>query len=151
MHDFFMEQALIEAKKALAIKEVPIGAVVVRNGEIIGRGFNQRETLQDPTAHAEIIAIRAAAIRLNSWRLTNTTLYVTLEPCPMCAGAIVNSRVETLVYGALDPKAGAVSSLMKLVEDERLNHQVKVIAGVAQEQCSRLLQDFFRELRLKKK
>lgn len=151
MHDWFMEQALVEAKKALQIAEVPIGAVVVHDGEIVGRGYNQRELLQDPTAHAEIIAIREAAKTLKSWRLTNTTLYVTLEPCPMCAGAIVNSRIKTLVFGTTDPKAGAISSLMNLVQDIRLNHRVEVIEGVAKEQCSQLLKDFFRDLRKRAK
>jgi len=147
MHERFMEQAIIEAKKALQMNEVPIGAVVVHDGEIIGRGFNQRESLQDPTAHAEIIAIRQAAEYLGGWRLTNCLLYVTLEPCPMCAGAIVNARVRSLIYGANDPKAGAAGSLMNLVQDSRLNHRVEVIAGVCSESCSQLLKDFFSALR----
>jgi len=124
------------------------GAVVVRDGEIIGRGYNQRETLGDPTAHAEMLAIREAAQYLGSWRLTGTTLYVTLEPCPMCAGAIVNARISELVYGASDPKAGAVSSLMNLVQDERLNHSVgEVIAGIREQECAELLRSFFKALR----
>jgi len=151
MHEYFMEQAILEAKKALQFREVPVGAVVVLNGEIIGRGFNQRETLNDPTAHAEIIAIRAAAEHLGSWRLTNAKLYVTLEPCPMCAGAVVNARISSLIYGAADPKAGAVSSLMNLVQDERLNHRVEVTAGICQETCRQMLKDFFAELRNRKK
>jgi len=146
-----MQAALEEAHKALQSGEVPIGAVVVRNGEIIGRGYNQRETLRDPTAHAEMIAIRQAAERLGTWRLTGATLYVTLEPCPMCAGAIVHARISTLVYGADDPKAGAVSSLMNLVQDKRLNHCVaEVIAGIKEQECSELLRGFFRQLREKK-
>lgn len=149
MDNYFMEQALAEAKKALAIAEVPIGAVVVLNGEIIGRGHNQKETLKDPTAHAEIIAIREAARNLGSWRLTEADLYVTLEPCPMCAGAIVNARINRLIYGADDPKTGAVSSLMNLVQDQRLNHQVEIVGGVCQEDCSHLLKDFFLVLRKK--
>ncbi len=150
MHDQYMQEAIQEAYKALEINEVPIGAIVVRDGDIIGRGYNQRETLGDPTAHAEMLAIREAAQYLGSWRLTGTTLYVTLEPCPMCAGAIVNSRISQLVYGASDPKAGAVSSLMNLVQDERLNHSVgEVIAGIREHECAQLLRDFFRALRQK--
>lgn len=148
MHDKYMQEAIREAYKALEIGEVPIGAVVVRDGEIIGRGYNQRETLGDPTAHAEMLAIREAAQYLGSWRLTGTTLYVTLEPCPMCAGAIVNARISELVYGASDPKAGAVSSLMNLVQDERLNHSVgEVIAGIREQECAELLRSFFKALR----
>lgn len=147
MDNPFMEQALLEAKKALAIGEVPIGAVLVQDGVIIGRGHNQKETLKDPTAHAEIISIRQAAKTIGSWRLTGADLYVTLEPCPMCAGAIVNSRINKLFYGAEDPKTGAVSSLMNLVQDQRLNHHVEVIGGVCQESCSQLLKDFFLVLR----
>lgn len=148
MHDKYMQEAIREAYKALEIGEVPIGAVVVRDGEIIGRGYNQRETLGDPIAHAEMLAIREAAQYLGSWRLTGTTLYVTLEPCPMCAGAIVNARISELVYGASDPKAGAVSSLMNLVQDERLNHSVgEVIAGIREQECAELLRSFFKALR----
>lgn len=147
MHKFFMEQALLEAEKALEIDEVPIGALIVYEGKIIGRGYNQRETLNDPTAHAEIIAIRRAAQNLGTWRLTNTEIYVTLEPCAMCAGAIVNARIHSLIYGAEDPKAGAVSSLMNIVQDKRLNHQVEVIKGIHENACSRLLKDFFSDLR----
>jgi len=148
VHDKYMQEAIREAYKALEIGEVPIGAVVVRDGEIIGRGYNQRETLGDPTAHAEMLAIREAAQYLGSWRLTGTTLYVTLEPCPMCAGAIVNARISELVYGASDPKAGAVSSLMNLVQDERLNHSVgEVIAGIREQECAELLRSFFKALR----
>ncbi|HHX01868.1 MAG TPA: tRNA adenosine(34) deaminase TadA [Firmicutes bacterium] len=147
MHEYFMEQAIIEAKKALEYDEVPVGAVIVLGDEIVGRGFNQREMLADPTAHAEMIAIREAARHLGSWRLTNTRLYVTLEPCPMCAGAIVNARIHTLIYGVIDPKAGAVSSLMNLVQDPRLNHRVEVIEGICGETCGKLLKDFFSSLR----
>lgn len=151
MHDYFMGQAIIEAKKALEYDEVPVGAVIVLNDEIIGRGFNRRETLNDPTAHAEMIAIREAARHLGSWRLTNAKLYVTLEPCPMCAGAIVNARIDSLIYGAVDPKSGAVSSLMNLVQDERLNHRVEVTAGICRETCSQMLKDFFAGLRKRNK
>ena len=147
MHKKFMLEALAEAKLALDIGEVPIGAVVVLDGQIIGRGHNRREFGNDPTAHAEIIAIREAAKHLGKWRLTNATLYVTLEPCPMCAGAIVNSRLQRLVFGAYDPKAGAATSLMNLVQDKRLNHFVEVYDGICQRECSELLQSFFRELR----
>lgn len=143
----YMLEALAEAKLALATGDVPVGAVVVQNGSIIGRGHNQREALGDPTAHAEILAIREAAKQLGSWRLTNATLYVTLEPCPMCSGAIINSRLKKLVFGAYDPKAGAVSSLMNLVQDRRLNHFVEVYDGICQNECAELLQDFFRKLR----
>ncbi|NMB02404.1 MAG: nucleoside deaminase [Firmicutes bacterium] len=142
-----MLEALKEAKLALASGDVPIGALVVLDGQIIGRGHNQREAWNDPTAHAEIIAIQEAAKRLGSWRLTNATLYVTLEPCPMCAGAIVNSRLQKLVFGAYDPKAGAVSSLMNLVQDQRLNHFVEVYDGICQSECAQLLQEFFQKLR----
>ncbi len=120
-----MSEALAEARLALAAGEVPVGAVVVLHGEVIGRGHNRRETANDPTAHAEILAIREAAGKLGSWRLTDADLYVTLEPCPMCAGAIVNARLRRLVFGAYDPKAGAVISLMNLVQDRRLNHTVE--------------------------
>jgi tRNA(adenine34) deaminase len=142
-----MQEALAEARLALASGEVPVGAVVVLDGEIIGRGHNQMETQKDPTAHAEMLAIREAARYLNRWRLTNATLYVTLEPCPMCAGVIVNARLRRLVFGAYDSKAGAVISLMNLVQDRRLNHFVEVYDGICQDECAALLQDFFHELR----
>ncbi len=142
-----MEQAIIEAKRALAIGEVPIGAIIVKDEVVIGQGYNQRESLQDPTAHAEIIAIKQAARTLGTWRLTGADLYVTLEPCPMCAGAIVNARLQQVVFGAYDLKAGAVSSLMNIVEDKRLNHCVQVMAGICEEACSQLLKDFFQDLR----
>ena len=138
---------LPKAKLALAAGEVPVGAVVVLDGEIVGPGHNRREQLQDPTAHAEIMAIRVAAERLKRWRLTGASIYVTLEPCPMCAGAIVNSRLDTLVFGAYDAKAGAVVSLMNLVQDERLNHSLQVYDGICQEECAELLRNFFLELR----
>ncbi|NLJ79787.1 MAG: tRNA adenosine(34) deaminase TadA [Firmicutes bacterium] len=147
VHEKYMQEAIQEAKRALAEGEVPIGAVVVLDGEILGRGHNRREGEKDPTAHAEMIAIRRASRRLGDWRLTNADLYVTLEPCPMCAGAIVNARLKTLVYGADDPKAGAVFSLMNLVQDQRLNHSVEVIRGVCREECARLLREFFKQLR----
>ena len=147
MHKAFMQEALAEAHLALARGEVPIGAVVVLGGKIIGRGHNLRETRNDPTAHAEILAIQEAAQHSKRWRLTNATLYVTLEPCPMCAGAIINARLQRLVFGAYDPKAGAVTSLMNLVQDKRLNHFVEVYDGICQRECAELLRRFFQELR----
>lgn len=138
-----MAQAIAEAERALEAGDVPVGAVVVHEGRIIGRGHNQREQLQDPTAHAEMIALTAAAASLGSWRLVGCTLYVTLEPCTMCAGAIVNARLDRLVYGAEDPKAGACGSLFNIVADERLNHRVPVVRGVLGTGCAQLLRDFF--------
>ena len=149
-HEKFMMAAIEEAGKAAAIGEVPIGAVVVRNGEIVGRGYNLRETQKDPTLHAEMIAIREASEKLGGWRLIGCTLYVTLEPCPMCAGAIVQSRIEQVVYGARDPKAGCAGTLMNLLEEPRFNHQVPVKEGVLAEECAQLLKDFFRGLRKKR-
>jgi tRNA(adenine34) deaminase len=142
-----MRQALAEAKLALKKDEVPVGAVVVYEDKIIGRGHNQVETLKDPTAHAEIIAVGAAAGYLGSWRLSEATLYVTLEPCSMCAGALVLSRIDRLVFGTKDPKAGACGSLFNLVQDPRLNHQVQVEAHVLEDECSRMLQAFFEKVR----
>lgn len=143
-----MRLALEEARMAFAAGEVPIGAVVVGpGGEVLGRGHNLRETLQDPTAHAEVLAIREAARNAGSWRLTGTTLYATIEPCPMCAGALVLARVERLVYGAADPKAGAVDSLLDVVRDERLNHRLEVAFGVLEDECAGLMRAFFQRLR----
>jgi len=146
-HDYWMEQAFREAEKAYDKGEVPIGAVVVFEDRIIGKGHNLTETLQDPTAHAEMIAITAAAEFLGSRRLINTTLYVTLEPCAMCAGAIVLARIPLLVYGAPDPKSGACGTLYNIVQDDRLNHRVDLITGVLEAKCSLILSDFFRKLR----
>jgi tRNA(adenine34) deaminase len=143
----WMREALAEAERAGAIGEVPVGAVVVRGGEVIGRGHNRRETDGDPLAHAELLAIREAARRMGGWRLTECTLYCTLEPCPMCAGALVNSRVERLVYGAADPKAGWCGTLGNLVQDSRLNHRLEVTAGVLAEESAALLRGFFASLR----
>ncbi len=142
-----MEAALGEADQAAALGEVPIGAVVVRGGEIVGRGHNRRESDQDPLAHAELLAIAEAARRLASWRLVGCTLYATLEPCAMCAGALVNSRVERLVFGAADPKAGYCGTLGDLVRDPRLNHRLEVTGGVLAEECGRRLSVFFQALR----
>jgi tRNA(adenine34) deaminase len=151
VHETYMRAAIEEAQKAAAIGEVPIGAVIVRDGEIVGRGYNLRETRKDPTLHAEMIAIREASERLGGWRLIGCTLYVTLEPCPMCAGAIVQSRIEQVVYGAVDPKAGCAGTLMNLLEEPRFNHQVPVVEGVLALECGQLLTDFFRSLRKKRK
>jgi tRNA(adenine34) deaminase len=148
IHEFFMEEALNLAREAGREGEVPVGAVVVHGGKIIGRGANEREKSQDPLAHAEVIALRQAAQYLGSWRLEETTLYVTLEPCPMCAGAIINSRVPRVVYGCQDPKAGAVRTLYKLLEDPRLNHRAEVISGVCASEASELLKTFFAKLRI---
>ena len=146
-----MQEAIREAKKAEAIDEVPIGAVVVYQGQVIGRGHNLRESTHDPTAHAEIIAIRQAAQQRNGWRLEGCSLYVTLEPCPMCAGAIIQSRIERVIFGTHDPKAGCAGTLMNLLQDQRFNHQAEVITGIEQETCRHLLTHFFQQLRRKKK
>ena len=142
-----MDLAIEEARKAQAIGEVPVGAIVVHEGKIVGRGFNRRETWQDPTAHAELLAMKEASETLGSWRLVDCTTYVTLEPCPMCAGTMVNARLSRLVFGARDPKAGAVRSLFTLVEDDRLNHRVEVIEGVLADECGSILSEFFRSIR----
>jgi len=141
--DRFMRAAIDQALAAHEDGEVPVGAVVVRQSRIIGRGHNQREGLQDPTAHAEMIALTAAAADVGSWRLEGCTMYVTLEPCAMCAGAIVLARIERLVFGAVDPKAGACTSLYTIPTDPRLNHRVDVVAGILAEDCASLLSDFF--------
>ncbi len=147
-HERWMEVALRQAERALEEGEVPVGAVVVKDGAIIGKGYNQNETLRDPTAHAEIIAITAAANALGDKRLVGCTLYVTLEPCAMCAGAIVLARIPTLVFAAYDAKAGACGTLMNIVEDPRLNHRVHVVPGVLDLQSAALLKSFFGTLRL---
>ncbi len=142
-----MDVCLLEARKAEAQGDVPVGAVVVHEGRIIGRGHNRRELDRDPLAHAELLALKEAAATLGRWRLSGTTLYVTLEPCHMCAGALVNARVDRLVYGATDAKAGAVHSLSSLCSDERLNHRLDVTAGVRGEAAAAQLKAFFRSLR----
>jgi tRNA(adenine34) deaminase len=142
-----MREALLEAVRAYEKGEVPVGAVIVKDGRVIARGHNQRELLNDPTAHAEMLALTAASGALEQWRLEDCDLYVTLEPCPMCAGAIVNSRVRRVVYGATDPKAGACGTLYNLVQDSRLNHRAEVVAGVLAEDCGEILKTFFRECR----
>lgn len=143
-HDRWMRLAMEEARTAATEDEVPVGAVVVVGGRIVGSGHNQREQLNDPTAHAEMIALTQAAAALGSWRLEGCVLYVTLEPCPMCAGAILQARVPMVVWGAADPKAGAVATLYRLFDDPRLNHRVEHLGGVLAEECGRLLSDFFR-------
>ena len=143
----FMEEALAEARTAQSMGEVPVGAVVVHEGEVIARAGNRREIDADPLAHAEVIALRAASRRLGRWRLHGCTLYVTLEPCAMCAGAVVLARIDRLVYGAADPKAGAAGSLYDIPRDERLNHEVEVVSGVLAEDCSALLTSFFKARR----
>ncbi|MBM7622437.1 tRNA(adenine34) deaminase [Bacillus tianshenii] len=149
--EWFMKQAIEEAKKAEELAEVPIGAVIVKDGEIIAKAHNLRETTQRSITHAEILAIDDACKRLGTWRLEDTTLYVTLEPCPMCAGAIVLSRVQKVVFGAMDPKAGCAGTLMNLLDEPRFNHQTEIVSGVLGEECGALLSDFFRKLRQKKK
>nr|WP_209973696.1 tRNA adenosine(34) deaminase TadA [Paenibacillus eucommiae] len=148
-HVQWMKAAIEEAKKAEKLREVPIGAVIVQYGVIIGRGYNLRETSLDPTAHAEMIAIRQASEHLKSWRLLDCQLYVTLEPCPMCAGAIVQSRVPQVIFGTTDPKAGCAGTLMNLLQEDRFNHRVEVTSQVMQEECAALLTNFFRMLRSK--
>jgi len=143
----FMSQALVEAGKAHQSDEVPVGCVVVHEGQIIGRGYNRTENLNDPTAHAEILAITAAAGHLRSWRLTGCTLYCTLEPCVMCAGALVLARVEKLVFGARDPKFGGCVSLYSIVQDSRLNHRIALVTGVLEDDCARIMREFFRNKR----
>jgi tRNA(adenine34) deaminase len=147
LHRMWMGFALEEARQALAHDDVPVGAVVVREGELLARAHNRREADTDPTAHAEVLAVRAAARALGSWRLDGCTLYVTLEPCTMCAGALVLARLPELVFGAPDPKAGAVGSLFDLARDPRLNHRIEAIGGVLAEDCGNLLTTFFRARR----
>ena len=142
-HERFMRQALDQARRAAALGEVPVGAVVVCDGIPVAAAHNRREIDRDPTAHAELIAIKAAAKKLGAWRLTHCTLYVTLEPCAMCAGAIVLARMVRLVYGATDPKAGACGSLMDIVRDDRLNHRVEVVAGMLADDCAVVIKEFF--------
>ena len=143
----YMAEALQLALEALDHDEVPVGAVIVQNGRIIGRAHNQRELLNDPTAHAEMIAITQAAEHVGSWRLENCTMYVTLEPCAMCAGAMVLARLPRLVFGARDPKTGAVGSLYDIPRDTRLNHRIEVTSGILEEECGQILTEFFRKKR----
>ena len=147
----FMREALRQAKKAYALREVPIGCVIVYEGKIIARGYNRRNTDQNTTSHAEINAIRRASKKLGDWRLEGCTIYITLEPCQMCAGAIVQSRITRAVIGSTNPKAGCAGSILNLLEMPEFNHQVKVDRGILDEQCSTMLSGFFRELRQQKK
>jgi tRNA(adenine34) deaminase len=149
--DDWMRLAIEEARRALAKGEVPIGSVIVRDGELVGRGHNLREAAQDPTAHAELIAVRGASARLGTFRLTDCTCFVTLEPCPMCAGMLVNARIGRLVFGATDPKAGAIVTLYNLHDDARLNHRYPATGGVLAGECGALLTAFFEEVRRKKR
>lgn len=147
MHERFMKEALKEAKKAYELDEVPIGAVIVKDGEIIARGHNQREMDHNPLYHAEMIAIHHAAQKVKSWRLTGCDIYVTIEPCPMCAGAMIQGRLDRLIFGARDPKAGCAGSLYDLVRDQRFNHRLHVEEGILEDRCSRIIRDFFRNKR----
>ena len=147
LHNHYMRQALGEAKQALLEEEVPIGAIIVRGEQVIASAHNQREQLKDPTAHAEMIAITQAATAVGGWRLEECTLYVTLEPCIMCSGAILQARIPLVVFGATDPKAGAVDSLFHLLSDARLNHRCQVIPGVMGAECGEILTKFFQAQR----
>ena len=146
----YMKEAVRQAKKAWKLDEVPIGCVIVYQGKIIGRGYNRRNTDKSTLAHAEIIAIKKASKVLKDWRLEDCTMYVTLEPCQMCAGAIVQARIPKVVIGSMNPKAGCCGSILNLLEEERFNHQVEVLRGVLEEECSSMITDFFKELRKKK-
>ena len=146
-HDQFMRLAIAEAGKALAAGEVPVGAIVVLDGAVVGAGFNQPISASDPTAHAEVLALRAAAARVGNYRLTGSTLYVTAEPCVMCVGALVHARVSTVVYGTAEPKAGAITSMTRAHELPGLNHRLQVESGILEEECRELMQAFFRSRR----
>lgn len=147
----FMLEALKEAKKAKVKGEIPVGAVIIKDGKVISRGHNQKEKKSDPTYHAEIIAIKKACKKLESWRLNDCEMYVTLEPCSMCAGAIIQSRINKIYIGTMDPKAGAVGSVVNLMDIKEFNHKVDVIYGINQDECSNILKEFFKELRIRKK
>ncbi|SDN94082.1 tRNA-adenosine deaminase [Bacillus sp. OK048] len=149
--EYYMKEAIKEARKAEALLEVPIGAVIVIDGKIISRAHNLRETNQSAVAHAEVLAIEQACQETGTWRLENASLYVTLEPCAMCSGAIILSRVKRVVYGATDPKGGCAGTFMNLLQDERFNHQSEVTSGVLEAECGQLLTDFFRQLRERRK
>jgi tRNA(adenine34) deaminase len=143
----YMKEALLEAQKAFDIDEIPVGAVIVKDGRIIGRGYNKTESTKDPTAHAEMLAIQEAAATVGGWRLTGCSLYVTLEPCSMCAGAIILSRLDKLYIGTMDPKAGATGSLMNIPQDRRLNHYVEIETDVLKHDCEQLMKQFFKKIR----
>lgn len=151
MKEAYMREALREAEIAFEENEVPVGAVICRDGEIVGRGRNGREGLKDPTCHAEIMAIRDAAANLGGWRLHQCEMYVTMEPCPMCAGAIMQSRIKKVYIGIEDPKAGACGSLMNIIQDGRFNHYTEIETGVLEEECRSIVQKFFNNLREKRK
>jgi len=148
---FYMRKAIDLARKAEELGEVPIGAVIVKNDQIIGTGYNRREIDCNPLAHAEVMAIQQASQALGGWRLEECDLYVTLEPCPMCAGAIVQARIERVIFATSDPKAGYAGSLYNVLQDQRLNHQTEVISGIYQEECQEMLKSFFKKLRQQKK
>ncbi|HBO85268.1 MAG: tRNA-specific adenosine deaminase [Deltaproteobacteria bacterium GWC2_42_11] len=150
-HDYFMSLALKEAKKAEKKGEVPIGCVIVHGGRIIGKGHNLRETKNDPTLHAEIIALKKASKTLGSWRLSGTTVYVTIEPCIMCMGALILARVKRIVFGCYDKKGGACGSLYDISQDKRLNHRIEVVSGVMDKECMNIIQGFFSGLRRKRR
>ena len=150
-HEYYMKMALKEAKKAYKLGEVPIGCVIVCEDKIIGRGYNRRNTDKSTLAHAEIAAIKKASKIIGDWRLEDCTLYVTLEPCQMCAGAIVQARIPTVVMGSMNPKAGCAGSILNILEVPEFNHQVHTIRGILEEECSQMLTTFFKELRIKKK
>ena len=149
-YEKYMKEAIRQAKKALVLDEVPIGCVIVHQDKIIARGYNRRNTDKSTLAHAEIIAIKKASKVINDWRLEDCTIYVTLEPCQMCAGAIVQARIPRVIIGSMNPKAGCGGSILNLLQEERFNHQAEVIRGVMEEECSAMLTEFFRELRKKK-
>ena len=151
MDERFMREAIRQARKAGALMEVPIGCVIVYEGKIIARGYNRRNTDKNTISHAELNAIRKASKKLGDWRLEGCTMYVTLEPCQMCAGALVQSRIDEVVMGSMNPKAGCAGSVLNLLQVDNFNHQVKITRGVLEEECSMMLSDFFRELREKKK
>jgi tRNA(adenine34) deaminase len=148
-HEYYINECLKEAQKALEKDEVPVGAVIVHKGRIIARAHNQKETLKDPTAHAEMIAITQAASFLDNWRLEDADIYVTMEPCLMCAAALVHARVKRIIYGTDDPKAGGCGSIFNIVSEKRLNHRIEVISGVLKEECQDILKEFFRKKRIK--
>ncbi len=150
-HERFMKEAIRQAKKAEALNEVPIGCVIVRDGRIIARGYNRRNTDKNTLSHAELTAVRKAAKKVGDWRLEGCSLYVTLEPCQMCAGALVQSRIDEVFIGCMNPKAGCAGSILNLLQEERFNHQVKITKGILEEECSAMLSDFFKNLRSRKK
>lgn len=147
----YMKEAIKQAKKAYALEETPVGCVIVKEGQIIGRGYNRRNTDKSPLAHAEITAIKRAGRKVGDWRLSGCTLYVTVEPCPMCAGAIIQSRIDEVVIGCRNPKAGCAGSVLNILQTEGFNHKAKLLEGVLEEECSELMKRFFAELRERKK